>query len=461
MRITLRHLLILFAFGGALLMAFGCSQHDDIMQPQNHASITLRPHNLPSLDTIYAYEMWTLSVDGSDSTFTSLGKFCWDVYNFRMTDLTGNPIDSVYDIPGVWQDHDYIVVTVENRNDLSPEPSGVIMLIDEVVDPSTRPIRLHFPGDFSLTTGFYFVATPSDDNDYFDEEKGIWICSRAISPRRLQDTLGILNTILTPTQQADDETRSKYDVDIIGVVEYTVLDSVMVVIGYDTIRDHTRIEVVWKDTVDTNSDYVLTVNYDTAQSVDIEYYNYAGPIQELPDIEPYGWRYNAWVFHEYFPTDAGLPVIVPFGFERQELFIADSNWRVLPLGAFADPNFPDFSNPYTNNLEVPQFPGEDFLVDAGALNKIDLRYDGNDLTGGEWGSVAIGMEPIPNPGKISVDTARNFPLFVLSDFLRSASHTIINPNDTTQHLSDVDWVHTFHNWNQFLPEIRLAVEFHE
>ncbi len=461
MNLNSRRLLTLVAISGVLFITFGCSQHDDVIQPLTRASITLRPHNLPSLDAQYAYELWAVSIDGVDSTFTSMGKFLWDVYDFQLTDLSGNPIDSTFEIPGFWYDQDLLAVTVENIQDPSPEPSGAIMLVDEIDDPSTRPITLHFPGDFSLSTGFYFVGTPSDDNDYYNEERGLWICSRSVSQRQMQDTVGVINSFVTKTQQADNENRSKYDPDTIGVASYTLIENVMVVIGYDTIWDHKRINVVWKDTVDTNNDYLLTVRYDTTRSITHEYYNYAGPLDLLPDLQSYGWRYNAWVFHEYPPGAANLQKMVPFGFERQHLFVADTNWHVLSLGAFFNPAAPDLSNPYTDELEVPQFPGEDFLVGAGDLADIDLRYDGEDATGGQWGSVVIGLEPISDPARIVVDTTKNFPVFVLSDFLRSASHFWINPMDTTIRLSDVSWVHTFHNWNQFLPEIRLGVTFHQ
>jgi hypothetical protein len=448
MKFSLRHLVIILIFGAALIMAFGCTQHDDIVKPQNRASITIRPLNLPTLDTLYAYELWMLTLDGSDSAFTSLGKFLWDNYEFRFTDLSGEYIDSVYEVPGIWEDYDYIVVTVENRNDPDPGPSGSIMLVDEVDDPVARPISLRFPADFSMTTGYYFTGTPSDDNDDTDEEKGLWICARALSERRLQDTLGIENTTLTKTQQ-DTLNRERTDPDTIGVANYTFFDSTIVVIGYDTIWDHKRIDVEWVDTVDTNNDYILRVDYETGDSTVLYYYIYAGPLEELPDIKPFGWRYNAWVFHEYFPSEANLSRMVPFGYERQFIFTGDTTWQVLPLGAFFRSDSCDLSNSYNDQLEVPQFPGEDFIIDPGPLGSIDLRYDGADATGGEWGSIVVGMEPIPDVARINVDTTRNFPLFILSDFLLSASY------------AEVDEVHAFHNWGQFLPQIRLSVVFHE
>jgi hypothetical protein len=278
--------------------------------------------------------------------------------------------------------------------------------------------------------------------------------------------VGIRNYDTTHTQQANSDTRKPTDPDTVGVLGYTVINDDMVIIGYDTILNHTRIEIEWEIIVDTLKDYLIFVNYDTLQSITHYYYNYAGPLEELPDLQPYGWRYNTWVFHEYPPEAANLPKMVPFGFERQKIFVADTNWHVLALGAFFNPAQPDLSNPFTHDLEVPQFPGEDYIVNAGDLSGIDFRYDGPDATGGQWGSVVIGMEPIPDPDgvRINVDTTKNFPLFVMSDFLRSASHLWVDPTpggDTTVKLQDVAWVHTFHNWSQFLPEIRLEVTFHE
>ena len=55
MKISFRHLAILLVVGSTLMLAFGCAQKDDIVQPKLRASITLEPKQLPTLDTLYTY----------------------------------------------------------------------------------------------------------------------------------------------------------------------------------------------------------------------------------------------------------------------------------------------------------------------------------------------------------------------------------------------------------------------
>ena len=447
MRISFRHLAILLAVGSTLLLAFGCAQKDDIVQPKLKASITLEPKQLPTLDTLYTYELWVVKVDGAESTYTSLGKFVWDNYWYRLMDTSGNVINGQFEVPEPWLDYDLIMVTVENRPDPHPQtPSGTIMLVDQVVDPVTRPISLKFPADLFLTTGYYFTATPTEKDTLADEEKGLWICSRALTPRTYQDTLGIIRDSLAITEQ---DTTKKFEPDIIDIDSWVRQDNIMVVIGYDTIRNHTRVQATYRDTIDTNNGYVLYVVYDTTVTSTIYYFNYTGPLENLPDIKPYGWRYNAWAFLEQpsSGTNSGLELkkMAPIGYEGQERFIADTTWGVLPLGGFFRGDSADISNPYNDNREVPQFPGSDFIVNAPPrFANLNFRRPVSHF----WGSVAIGMEP--DPTKLRIDTTRNFPLIFLADSLRSGLNT-----------REAKRVHTFHNWSQMLPWIDVRVQFHE
>ena len=189
MNISVRHLLFLLVVTGILLITFGCSQKDDVVQPKKMATITLQPNQLPTLDTLYAYELWMVTINGGDSAYTSLGKFLWDNYWNRFTDLDGNVISGSFEVPEPWYDYDRIVVTIENRDDPDPlDPSGTILMTDEVVDPTHRPIKMKFPGFVFEATGYYFVGTPTNDTivadalDDADEAKGLWLCSRTLHP---------------------------------------------------------------------------------------------------------------------------------------------------------------------------------------------------------------------------------------------------------------------------------------
>jgi hypothetical protein len=259
----------------------------------------------------------------------------------------------------------------------------------------------------------------------------------------MQDTLGIDTFTVRQTEQ---DTNDKYAADTIGISGWVFQDSVMVIIGYDTIRDHRRIEISYIDTIDTNHGYVLSIEPDTTPTVIHEYYAYSSPMENLPDITPYGWRYNAWVLMDQSNGwDLGLERMVPFGYEGQWRWTGDTTWGVLPLGAFYRADSADLHNPYISNREVPNYPGEDFVVDAGAFANLNLRR----AVSGFWGSIVVGMEP--DPENLTIDPDRNFPLVFLADSLRSGL------NDPDEYRAP----HPLHNWSQTMPTIRVGVVFHQ
>ena len=129
----------------------------------------------------------------------------------------------------------------------------------------------------------------------------------------------------------------------------------------------------------------------------------------------------------------------------QEAFTGLNSWGVLPLGGFTNASAPDISNPYIDNLEVPQFPGEDFVLAAASprFDNLNLRRVANE----SWGFVVIGMEPATS--LLTTNPETNFPLFFLSDEIPSGNS------------GNVNQVHEFHNWSNFLPEINIDVEMHD
>ena len=470
MRIRFRYLLVSLIVGGALLIAYGCSQHDDVVQPQEMATITLRPQNLPTLDTAYyVYELWMVAVDDNthDSSFTSLGRFIWDNYGYSFRDTDGNKIDSIYEVPEPWLSYDYIMVSVENRYNDAAGPSGAFMLVDEVADPVSRPIIMKFPASVFDVTGNYFVATPTDDElNYYNENKGIWICSRAASEFTNWDTLGVTGTSLTAYPNSNPTPEDSLKPDTVNIVwppdsVWTVIDTI-VVFGYDTMY-HRRIHLEY--VIDTIPEYSYKLDVDFIVRTDCSYgspclhlgdfgyWNYLGPLQEMPNIEPCGWRFSAYVLLEDQPSGynsgLGLSTMSPFGFDGQHNYTGDTNWVVLPLGPFFRADSADLSNKYISYLEVPNYPGEDFVMNASPkFDNLNLRLrTTEDATGGEFGSVIIGMEPIPS-SSIIIDTTSNFPLFFMVDFL-------------PYYEEGSGLVPDFHNYCQYLPEIEVGVAFHD
>ena len=478
MKFSLRNILLLTTACGALFFAFGCTQHDDVVKPQTSSTLTLNPVYLPELEDIYAYEMWMVKVqnEGDDFTapdaeFVSVGKFLWDNSVFRFRNLEGEAISNKVELPSSWFNYDYVVVSIENMDDPDPnQPSGVYMLADEVLDQEIRPIVMKYPGYLFPATGYYFVGTPTNDTTYYDipggrlvrvqqeEEKGLWLCSRFLTERFLHDTLSVLSLDVVVVPDTFD-TAGRYDVDTVGILWpedslFTVIiDSVY--FGYDTLQ-HRRIEITWDTLTDTLYDYILFPEFriDSITTVAypyplgrIPYYEYTSPIDGLVDIEPYGWRYNAWVILDQEPkvdgneadnTGMNLSQVVPFGDGSLENFTGHSDWGVLPLGGFHNPGGPDMSNPYISNREVPQFPGEDFVVNAERFANLNLARNSSK----SWGFILVGMEP--DPAKVTINAESNFPLFILS-----------------MELLPGGGVHEFHNYTDFLPEIKVTVEMHD
>jgi len=459
MKFSWKNWVLLAMIGFGLFIAYGCGQKDDVVKPQIYASLTLRPQYLPELDTLYVYEIWGLKISEShDSTFTSMGKFTWDSFWYRFVDLNGEYRDSVFELPDPYYSYDRIVVSVENRDDPAPMiPSGVFILSEDVIDPTIRPPVLKFPADLFLATGTFTVASPTDDTiNTNNENKGVWLCARSRTQRSNNDTLAVLDVdrIASPVEDDPDSLRP----DTIDVIfppgGWEVIDT-FVVFSYDTLP-HRRINIEWKDTIDFNNNYLLFVDYDIdSLSSDpgrplglIPFWNYSVSLENLPDVTPWGWRYNGWVFLEYAPETADLPDMNPLGYKLQGTVTAEADWKVLPLGSFLRPDSADLENPYIDNREVPNFPGEDFILDLpDGYDELDFRYSSAlDTTAGRWGVVMVGVEP--DPELLTIDATRNFPVMILSGDLPDAE-------------AGDDPVNLFHNYTQFLPAIDIGINFHD
>ena len=457
MRLCSRHSLVLATLVLIVFAVIGCSQKDDVVKPLTRADLTLRPANLPELESLYCYEFWALSVEGTDSTFASLGKFLWDNTMYRFRDLDGNAIDSVFELPEAYYTYDYLIVTIENRIDASPlTPSGTILMRAAIADPFLNQIKLAFPQNISMAQGTFFVATPTDDTmNLANESKGVWLCSRIRTPRFNHDTLGV-DSSYNRVSPVDSTDPNPFDPDIIGVKYptdsiWTIIDT-FVVFGYDTIP-HRRINIEWDTLTDPDNDYTLFVYYnidsissDNTHPLGQLFYNaYQNTALDYPDIRPFGWRYNAWVFLENFSPLNNLPESVPFGFKSTYPAVAEAGWRVVSLGPFFRPDSADLSNQYGDNLEVPNFPGEDFIrtsppMPAGYDNLNFSSPVAPDTTYGTWGTVVVGMEPLPT--NMTTDASRNFPLFFL--------HADLNGN-----------TELLHNFSDYMPTIDVEVTFKE
>ncbi|MCK5125451.1 MAG: hypothetical protein KAR42_04285 [candidate division Zixibacteria bacterium] len=469
MRLSSRNVCLLAMLLMLVLAVFGCTQKDDVLKPQNKATLTLRPTYLPELESIYNYEFWALTIDGNnDSTFTSLGKFNWDNTLYRFMDVSGNAIDNEFELPELYSAYDYFLISIEDAIDAEPAaPSGTFILMDEVVDPVTRPISMKFPSDLFGAQGSFMLATPTDDTlDQTNETKGVWLCSQVQTPRSNHDTLGISGDSILYGSLADTLDGDSLVPDIVGVLYptdslWTIINS-QVVFGYDTLP-HRSINVEWITEVHKDSNFTLSIDYIIDNGYDddsnhiniflgeIYYYNYLPTVTSLPDVSQYGWQYNTWIFHEYFPASANIPQMVPFGYKMQGHLTAMPDWGVIELGAFSVTNgivdSADITNRYGDNREVPNFPGEDFIVNLPAgYDELEFTLEALlDSSSGKFGVVVVGLEPLTTN---VAGSDRNFPLFFLSGDLPTAEQ--YDPSFNS---------YTFHNWSQSLPKIDISVTF--
>lgn len=445
-------LIILSSFFGA------CSQKDDILKPYINSSVILRPRNLPTLDSLLVYELWAVQDNGSDSGFVSMGKFTWDYQKYRFYDVDGHVRDSVFVVPNNYFDFDFFMVSVESKDDDRPtEPSGVVLLTADIVDPARNRIQLKFPVSMFGAIGSFLIGTPTDDTiNTANENKGIWLCGRSQSSFAYYDTLGVTLDSITKYYIPNDPTAGKPDTIGFNPPPGGVwpIESTLVVASYDTIPIR-KINVDWVTRVIPDTNYYLFLTYDIEplpwyerDSADQILVNvYMPTMENLPDVGKLGWRYNCWVFHKYFP-DMGLPKMIPAGVQYQNYLLGHPDWGVLSLGAIDDFNTADLSNLYNDTREVPNFPGEDFLTNLPpGFENINFRMSHlNDTLPGRYGVVVVGLEP--RPEVLTSDTTRNFPLFVLSGNL--------------PYLEDgFEEDYLFHNYSQLMPTIDVEVFFHE
>jgi len=429
-----------------------------VVKSKSKATITLQPRNLPSLDSaLYVYELWAAKITsqtlGSDTAFTSLGRFRWDNYNYHFLDTLNNELTGSFELPLAYSSYNRIFLSVENAHNSHTLPSGTYMLVDTLVDPSVRPILMRFPIHlFQVNNWKWFCGTPTDKNPGAANDKGLWLCSVAPTQRSNWDTLGVRGYSViphAPINPADSLVPDTVGIDTTG--GYNVIDTI-VVFGYDTLQ-HKRIDVRWvvRTVQDTDFSLFPVFNIDSLSDPSrlgtIFFRAYSNPVENLPEVselQHYGWRFNGWVISQALLPP--FPKVFPFGYERQYRVTGDTTFGVVPLGGFLRPDSADLSNNYNMNLEVPNFPGSDFLVNDPP--DVNFRAGGVGPNGNIWGSVVVGLEP--DPSKLTIDATRNFPIFFLADSLRSA----IN-------IPAADSVHDFHNWTQYLPQIEVVVTFHE
>lgn len=191
---------LLFIILAILITAlwFGCSQPDDVIAPISETDLTLSPDRLPTLPDSMVYYFWAID-SSSDPDAYLIGNFIWNNELYRFYDLDSNVIDSVWDVEYDILDpfYKYVAITIEKIGDLpigsviSVDSIGPIMLKDTLIDPEESPVKMVYPVDLWLGTGFFCVETPTDSNSNDHEASGLWFAEYLYDRIKYADTSNV------------------------------------------------------------------------------------------------------------------------------------------------------------------------------------------------------------------------------------------------------------------------------
>ena len=112
---------------------FGCTQPDDIVSPVSLTTLTLSAQLLPEAPDGMAYELWAVKLTGSDTVYTSMGKFDYNRAEKKFTDLAGveRTDKNVFSLDGDIYSYDWIAVSVETNPDNEVSLPGPTMLWED------------------------------------------------------------------------------------------------------------------------------------------------------------------------------------------------------------------------------------------------------------------------------------------------------------------------------------------
>ncbi len=182
-----------------IVQFIGCSQPDDVVAPVSATKLVLKPERLPTLPADYVYHLWVIDSMLVNPQAYSIGSFIWNNELFGFYDLDSNRVDSIWNVNYDVLDpfYRYLAVSIERRDDLPTQATssldsvGPIMLQDTLVNPVESPVKLVFPLDLWLATGFFCVETPSDSNSNSHDASGIWFTEYIYDSIRYADTFNV------------------------------------------------------------------------------------------------------------------------------------------------------------------------------------------------------------------------------------------------------------------------------
>lgn len=155
---------------GALALGFfatSCSNDDDATAASTTSPLSVGFNGLEALGADYVYEGWIM-VDGtpvSTGTFSSVGNQTFQVNTVQLNAATA------------------FILSIEPAIDPDPLPAATKVL-SGTFSGSTANINTGLVGDFSTSTGTFFLRTPTDEMgmNNGNDENGVWFGAPGMPP---------------------------------------------------------------------------------------------------------------------------------------------------------------------------------------------------------------------------------------------------------------------------------------
>lgn len=487
-----RLLFIIFVLG-LMLLAWGCSQSDDITASVSLTNVWLRAERLPTPPPGMVYELWASKVAVTDTTvptsqLVSLGTFSYISNDTLVAFLEPagqlRADSNKFVLNADMHDYASLFVTVEQINDPAPLRPGPIMLIHSITG-NTDTLRLTFP----LSDGFdnlwgksvqFNLESVSDLDRTLQNGYGLWFSTYEYNivayPDTLSQTLAFpADTILPVVDSVTGDTLNK---NLLGQMyrdtTLVSVDTFYRVFGRDTLTlDYTgpfeHIFVQLTDSFSVRNSFPIIFVTPEPDSTEVQNQNISLDIfkqdDSLPVYDDWGWKYQGWIVGEHIPTSA-IGQITPPAWQivwLNEDRIPGHKGGLLTTGKFSRVSQPDDADPFTlkviDRIEVdslgntdtiyerPMVAGEDFL-DGAALSAatggvINAPFRITPGSGADSASVFISLEPANKPAALD---STNFPLIALVGQIPTTWNFPTSPTDTAT-IRQVK----MRNWVQHVP----------
>ncbi|MFH2050246.1 MAG: hypothetical protein ABIJ12_12450 [bacterium] len=440
---------------------FGCTQPDDIVSPVSLTTLTLSAQLLPEAPDGMAYELWAVKLTGSDTVYSSMGKFDYNRAEKKFTDLDGVEREdkNVFKLNDDLFSYDWIAVSVEVNPDDDASIPGPTMLWDRVTNPSDDPIDLRFPYSDSMwyATCRYNMATVSDTNRMENAGVGLWFSTYNIRTDTIIDTIAF-DSISIDTTCGVSAINGNADTIITVIMDILNprIDTIKLVRGLDTII-HQSFQYDRKLETYTEAPYCTThVQFwglEVTHGYPLTYDEFTQDDFAFWDYTKFGWHYKGWVVSPSI-SDAGASVgsftLPAWGYTvTGQDALPGYEGGIISTGTFDKIDEPDDDGArYAIGPRVPPYPGDEFFINLPNNAPDTLNLVPNPF--GNQGVVFISLEP----DNFVTDTT-NFPLIIFFDPL---PETPFDPHTESLDQNTMDGLINTNNPARGFPIIKVDIK---